>query len=198
MNSARLDSLWTQVEGWLAAHAPGDHQTLLPGLSGREVARLEAGLGFPIHGDLLTFLGLRGGCRQPESSMEPGAFFFGYTLLDVDAILAAHRQLVDMVDDSVEGGYGDSVIGSIAHPSWVPIAQDVTGDLVFVDHREGLGGAVGMLSFGDPQPTWPWSSMTLMAEDMLSSLRSGSGLAAVHGLTPRVHEERMLQWEIEV
>lgn len=198
MNGDELTGLWTQIESWLAGHAPGDFATLNAGVSDQEITRLASGLGFPLHPDLRWFLGVRGGCRPPGTSMDPGAFFLGFTLLDIDGILTAHRELVDMVDESVEQGYADSVIGSTAHPSWVPLARDFTGDIVFVDHRQGFDGAVGIMSFGDPEPTHPWPSLASMFQDMLSALRSGAALASVPSLTPRVHEERMVQWEIHV
>lgn len=198
MNGDGLESLWMQVEAWLAVNAPGDFKALLPGLSEQDRARLEAGLGFPIHEDLWSFLRLRGGCRPRRSSMEPGAFVFGYLLLDADGILEAHRQLVDMVNRAVDEGDADSVIGFISHSSWVPLAQDFSGDLVIVDHRPETRGGVGFLSFGDPEPTWPWSSMTVMIQDMLAALQSTTALAAVEALTPRVHEKRMLQWEFSM
>ncbi|MEV8568458.1 SMI1/KNR4 family protein [Streptomyces sp. NPDC051322] len=181
MNGDELSGLWTQIESWLARHAPGDFATLNAGASDQEIERLASGLGFPVHPDLRWFLGVRGGCRPPGTSMDPGAFFLGFTLLDIDGILTAHRELVDIVDESV---------------AWVPLAQDFTGDIVFVDHREGFDGAVGIMSFGDPEPTHPWPSLASMLQDMMSALRSGAALASVPALTPRVHEERMVQWEI--
>ncbi|MFD7602745.1 SMI1/KNR4 family protein [Streptomyces mirabilis] len=191
-----MTARWEQVERWLAGHAPADFATLQAGLSGQEIARLEDSLGFPVHHDLRSFLGVCGGCLFPASSIDAGAFFFGYALLDVDGILAAHQELVDMVDEAVAQGYENSVVGRTADRFWVPIARDVTGDIIFIDHRAELKGAVGAMSFGDPESTLPWPSMALMLEDMLSALQSGKALDAIQGLTPRVHEERMVQWEI--
>ncbi|MFC4331462.1 SMI1/KNR4 family protein [Streptomyces andamanensis] len=198
MTADEVTVQWGQVERWLADHAPADFATLQAGSSGQEMARLEEGLGFHIHRNLRSFLGVCGGCLFPVSSMDAGAFFFGYALLDVDGILATHHELVDMVEEAVAQGYADSVVGSIADRFWVPIARDVTGDIMFVDHRPGREGNVCAMSFGDPESIFLWPSMALMLDDMLTALRSGTSLAAFQDLTPRVHEEKMVQWEIRI
>ncbi|MGW0534759.1 hypothetical protein [Streptomyces sp. NPDC003032] len=89
MGTDGLADLWGQVEEWLADHVPSDFATPHAGLTDLEIARLEGGLGFSVHRDLRSFLALCGGSRFPESSLDPGAFFFGYALLDVNLTLAA-------------------------------------------------------------------------------------------------------------
>lgn len=119
-----LTELWQRFDGWLAEHAPGDHESLRPGCPDGEIRRLEDGLGFSLHEDVRTTLALHNGVTMRGASTEPGAFLLGYSLLDVDGILEAHRDLVAMVEDAREAGEEDLVVGRIADRQWVPFSVE--------------------------------------------------------------------------
>jgi len=179
MMSDDLSGLWRRFEGWLAEHASGDHAALRAGASNADFSRLEAGLGFPVHDDVREVLRLHNGVIMRRGSMEPGAFLLGYSLLDVDCILEAHRELVTMVEDAREDGDEDVVVGKIADAAWVPFARDLGGDMLFIDHRDGLRGEVCEISFGDPSYRTLWPSMRLMMEALCTSVESGRPLASL-------------------
>ena len=190
-----LAHMWRSFENWLAEHAPGDYETLLPGGSEGDIERLEDGLGFSVHEDVRTILRLHNGVTIRRASTEPGAFLLGYSLLSVDGILAAHRDLVSMVDDAREEGDEELVVGSIADSQWVPFAQNMSGDLLFVDHRYHYAGEIGEISFGDSEYQLLWPRMDLMMADLCNSVRTRTPVTAVPRV-PSVHEGRMLEWHV--
>ncbi|MFJ2847536.1 SMI1/KNR4 family protein [Streptomyces griseofuscus] len=194
---ADLVELWCRLENWLAEHAPGDYESLLPGGSEGDIERLEVGLGFSVHEDMRALLRLHNGVTMRGASTEPGAFLLGYSLLDVDGILAAHRDLASMVDDARNEGEEDLVVGRIADNQWVPFAQNICGDLLFVDHRYLRAGEVGEISFGDPDYRILWPRMDLMMADLCNSIEARTPVTAVPRV-PSVHEGRMLEWQVSV
>ncbi|MQY36939.1 hypothetical protein SRB17_49410 [Streptomyces sp. RB17] len=190
-----LAHLWRSFENWLAEHAPGDYESLLPGASEGDINRLEDGLGFSVHEDVRTTLGLHNGVTMRRASTEPGAFLLGYSLLDVDGILAAHHDLVSMVDDAREEGEEDLVAGRIADSQWVPFAQNMSGDLLFVDHRYHHAREIGEISFGDPEYQLLWPRMDLMMADLYNSVMARTPVTTVPRV-PSVHAGRMLEWHV--
>ncbi len=88
-----------------------------------------------------------------RSSTQAGAFLLGYSLLDTAGILEWQQNLADTAREAVEEGYEEEVIGRTAHERWVPFAQSLTGDLLFVDHRGDHEAEVGELCFGSPPST---------------------------------------------
>ncbi len=195
--TAGLAELWRRFEDLLAEHAPGDHASLLPGASEEDINRLEAALGFPLHGSVRTTLGLHNGVTARRASAEAGAFLLGYALLDVDGVLEAHRGLVSIVEDAAEEDAEDLVVGSIADRRWVPLAQNLSGDLLFVDHRDDHLGEIGEMSFGDPEYGLRWPTMALMLADLCAAVNTRTPVTAI----PRVafvHEQRMLEWRVSL
>ncbi|MFF0017047.1 SMI1/KNR4 family protein [Streptomyces sp. NPDC005374] len=187
--------LWQRFEAWLAAHAPGDHGVLREGCTERDIERLEEGLGFPVHEAVRTTLLRHNGVVMRRASTEPGAFLLGYSLLDVDGILAAHRDLVSMVEDAREEGEEDLVLGRIADSRWVPLAQDFSGALLFMDHRPQHWGEIGEMSFGDPEYHMRWPRLDLMLADLCDSMENGTPVTSLPRV-PVLHEGRMLEWHV--
>ncbi|KUN03531.1 hypothetical protein AQI95_23880 [Streptomyces yokosukanensis] len=190
-----LAQLWHNLATWLAEHAPGDYESLLPGASEGEIKRLEDGLGFSVHEDVRTTLRLHNGVTMRRASTEPGAFVLGYSLLDVNGILGAYRDLVSMVEDAREEGEEELVVGRIADSRWVPLAQNMSGDLLFVDHRYHYAGEIGEISFGDPEYRMLWPRMDLMMADLCNSVKARIPVTAVPRV-PSLHEGRMLEWHV--
>ncbi|WP_328672262.1 SMI1/KNR4 family protein [Streptomyces sp. NBC_00328] len=191
-----LIQLWYRFENWLAEHAGEDYASLLPGASDDEIRRLEDGLGFPLREDVKGMIRLHDGVTERRSSKQPGAFLLGYSLLGVDGIISSHRDLVSMVENSREEGDEESVVGRIADERWVPLAQDITGDLLFVDHRHHYAGEIGEMSFGDPEYRMLWPRMDLMLEDLCNSVENRTPITSVPRI-PYVHEGRMLEWHVQ-
>ncbi|WP_030542180.1 SMI1/KNR4 family protein [Streptomyces albus] len=188
-----MQELWRRFEEWLRRNAPGDYSALRPGASDADISRLESGIGFPLHGELKALLSEHDGVTPRRSSTEPGAFLLGYSLLDTEGILEWHQNLSSMANEAVEEGYEEEVVGRIAHTQWVPFAQDLTGDLLFVDHRTGHYGEVGEMSFGDPEYVLLWPSMAPMLTDLCDAVEGSLRLPAARR-RPSVHEGRMLEW----
>lgn len=188
-----MQELWRRFEEWLRENAPGDYATLRPGLSDGDVSRLENRIGFPLHTELKSLLSERNGVTPPRSSMAPGAFTLGYSLLDAEGITEWHQNLSVMAHEAVEEGYEEEVVGRTAHTQWVPFAQALTGDLLFIDHRTDHYGEVGEISFGDPEYLPLWPSMTLMLTDLNNAVEGSLPLPTARR-RPSVHEGRMLEW----
>ncbi|MFH8894850.1 SMI1/KNR4 family protein [Streptomyces coeruleorubidus] len=188
-----MQELWRRFEEWIRQNAPGDYSTLRPGASDVDISRLESGVGFPLHGELKSLLSEHNGVTPRRSSMAPGAFLLGYSLLDIEGILEWHQNLSTMAQEAVEEGYEEEVVGRTAHTQWVPFAQALTGDLLFVDHRTGHHGEVGEISFGDPEYLPLWPSMTLMLTDLCDAVEGSLRLPTARR-RPSVHEGRMLEW----
>ncbi|MER6091306.1 SMI1/KNR4 family protein [Streptomyces bluensis] len=188
-----MQELWHRFEEWLRQNTPGDYSTLRPGVSDADISRLESGVGFPLHGELKSLLSEHNGVTPRRSSMAPGAFLLGYSLLDTTGILEWHQNLSGMANEAVEEGYEEEVVGRTAHTQWVPFAQALTGDLLFVDHRTGHYGEVGEISFGDPEYLPLWPSMTQMLTDLCNAVEGSLPLPTTRR-RPSVHEGRMLEW----
>ncbi|MEU9883211.1 SMI1/KNR4 family protein [Streptomyces phaeochromogenes] len=150
-------------------------------------------MGFSLHGDLKSLLAEHDGVMSRRSSMEPGAFILSYSLLDSEKILEWQQNLASMAEEAVKEGYEEDVVGRTAHDQWVPFAQSLTGDLLFVDHRSDRYGEVGEISFGDPEYRWLWPGMGLMLHDLCTAVETSARLPTVRS-RPSIHEKRMLEW----
>lgn len=127
--------------------------------------------------------------------MEAGAFLLGYSLLDTQGILEWQQHLVTMVEDAEEDGYEEEVIGLTAHTQWVPFAQSLTGDLLFIDHRSDHYGGIGEISFGSPEYRWLWPGMGMMLNDLCHAVENMSRLPTVD-LRPTIYQGRKLEWDV--
>lgn len=185
--------LWQRFEGWLSEHAPADAEWLLPPASVAEIDGLEEALGFPLHPDLRELLELHNGTSPRSGGAQPGAFLFWYSPLTTEGIIAAHRNVLSVLDDAREADEEDIVLGMMAHPRWVPFAENICGDIVFLDHREQQAGEIGLMSYGSPQYQLLWPSMDVMWEELYASVKEGSLLRPV-GMQPSVEDGRILRW----
>jgi cell wall assembly regulator SMI1 len=154
---------------------------------------MEGSIGFPVDDRLKSLLSMHNGVTPRRSSMQGGAFVLGYSLLDTEGILEWQRYLARTTRDAVEEGYEDEVVGLTAHDRWVPFAQSLTGDLLFVDHRDSYEGQVGEISFGSPTYQRLWDNLTHMVEVLSASVEAMEPLPGL-GRLPHVHEARMLEW----
>ncbi|MFF3260561.1 SMI1/KNR4 family protein [Streptomyces sp. NPDC002932] len=188
-----LQILWRRFECWIRENAPGDFAALRSGASGPEITILEDGVGFPLHSGLTSLLSVCNGVTPRRSSTEPGAFLLGYSLLAADQILESHVYLVSMARDAIEDGYEEEVIGRTAHPEWVPFAQSLTGDLLFVDHRDEHFGEIGEISFGDPEYLKLWPNMNRMFGDLCDAVENSTGLPTARR-SPSIYDNRMVEW----
>ncbi|MGP4009900.1 SMI1/KNR4 family protein [Streptomyces sp. 4N124] len=186
--------LWERFEHWLSEHAPGEHAALRARATEADIARLEEELGFSLHPELKALLARHDGVAPLRGSADPGAFLLNYALLDTKGILEQQRHLASMAQDAIEEGEEDLVVGRIAHSMWVPFAQAFSGDMLFVDHREGAHyGEVGEISFGDPDYRVLWSSQNMMLEDLCAGVENGTPVTSLPRV-PSVHEGRKLEW----
>ncbi|MFF7761839.1 SMI1/KNR4 family protein [Streptomyces griseorubiginosus] len=78
---------------------------------------------------------------------------------------------------------------------WVPPARNISGDLLFVDHRSHHAGEIGEISFGDPEYRPLWPRMDLMLADLCEALEKGIPVTCVPRI-PRLYEGRMLEWPV--
>ncbi|GAA1901833.1 SMI1/KNR4 family protein [Streptantibioticus ferralitis] len=187
--------LWQRFEGWLSEHAPADAAWLLPPATAAEIDHLEEALGFPLHPDLKDLLKLHNGTSSRSGGAQPGAFLFGYSPLATEGIIAAHRNVLAVLEGAREEDEEDLVLGIMVHPRWVPFAEDICGDIVFLDHREQHEGQIGLLSYGSPQYEPLWPSMDVMWEQVYASTEGGTPLRPVD-MQPSVEDGRILRWSV--
>ncbi|WP_329024352.1 SMI1/KNR4 family protein [Streptomyces sp. NBC_00690] len=191
-----LQELWLRFENWLCQNAPADHATLRPGVSDAEIVRLEEEIGFALVDELKSFLAIHNGVASRRSSMEPGAFIIGYSLLNAEGIMEWQHNLADMAQEAFDEGYENDVVELTANSRWVPFAQSLAGDLLFVDHRTDRYGHVGVISFGSPEYRRLWPSMGQMFYDLCNAVEALEQLPTMPR-RPCIHEGRMLEWVID-
>ncbi len=186
---------WQRFEGWLSEHAPADAAWLLPPATAAEIHHLEEALGFPLHPDLKDLLKLHNGTSPRDGGADPGAFLFDFSPLTTEGIIAAHRDMLAVLESAREQDEEDLVLGIMVHPRWVPFGQDICGDIVFLDHREENAGRIGTLSYGSPQYQPLWPSMDAMWEQVYASLKAGAPLRPVN-MKPSVEDDGILRWSV--
>ncbi|MEU1628067.1 SMI1/KNR4 family protein [Streptomyces sp. NPDC020096] len=186
---------WQRFEGWLSKHAPADAAWLLPPATAAEIDHLEEALGFSLHPDLKDLLKLHNGTSPRSGGAQPGAFLFGYSPLTTDGIISSYRDMLAVLDNAREEYEGDIALGAMAHPRWVPFAEDICGDIVFLDQREQHEGRIGLMSYGSPQYEPLWPSMDVMWEQVYASAEGGTPLRPV-SMKPSVEHGGILRWSV--
>ncbi|MET8680803.1 SMI1/KNR4 family protein [Streptomyces sp. NPDC004647] len=178
-NPSALQRAWSRIEPWLADNAPADHASLRPPANATDIHRLESALEIhTIHPDVIELLKTHDGADDRYPTVyQPGAGRFipsRYRFLSTHEICeranGMNRQLAEDDPDS-------TMVGYYWHPRWVPIAQETTTCLLFIDHRPGpTYGAVGELIEGDHAYLAKWPSLAELLTRIADSIEHDAPL----------------------
>ncbi|WP_030705539.1 MULTISPECIES: SMI1/KNR4 family protein [unclassified Streptomyces] len=201
--TATIDESWARIENWLAEHAPQTYAALAPPADPVDIAELERVVGRPLLRPLVASL-LRhdGVLDRAEGSLLPGH----YRPISARGTAAAWHLLTAYHDACEAEERGEEVdhdfmkLGSsrilYGHPQLIPVARDLGGAYIVLDHRPGIDR--GRLHAAEPVEGVmrvsheKWASLPLLMEAVATSMETSQPL---NGDVPVVDEERRLHWE---
>lgn len=198
-----VEESWARFEAWLADHAPVTHATLRAPADSAHIAAAEERIGIAFPNDLVTLLSLHDGtcaCVPGSGSFWEGGggpclLPGGHALLSVDGIVHTHQMLTGIHGTNADGdadGDADADAGFVSwHPLWIPFAERITGDNLFVDRRPARG-AIGEFWHDDANIPDLWPSLAAMIADIADAAEQARNIRYYR---PRV-EAGVLHWEI--
>ncbi|MFY0513140.1 SMI1/KNR4 family protein [Streptomyces anulatus] len=201
--TAPISESWTRIEEWLAEYAPATYAALAPPADPADIAAVERVIGRPLLKPLVVSL-LRhdGFLSQFQGSLLPGR----YRSISAREIAAAWRLLTGFYDkreadekgreadnDFMKLGFSSVLYG---HPQLIPIARDLGGGHVVLDHRTEVDrGRVheaeaveGVMRVSHEK----WASLPALMEAIATSLEI---FRPLNGNMPVVDEEQRLYWD---
>ncbi|MFJ4470840.1 SMI1/KNR4 family protein [Streptomyces sp. NPDC089424] len=200
--TAPIGESWTRIENWLAEHARTTYTALAPPADPADIAAIERVIGRPLLKPLLMSLSRHDGLLDQRGSLLPGF----YRPMSAREIAAAWQLLTGFYDKQSADEQGDETdydfmeIGSSSvlygHPQLIPIARDLGGGHLVLDHRPEIDrGRVheaeaveGVMRVSHKM----WTSLPVLMEAIATSLENSQPL---NGYTPVVDEKRRLHWD---
>ncbi|MFD7877404.1 hypothetical protein ACFV5G_25440 [Streptomyces sp. NPDC059766] len=141
-----LDVTLSRLDAWLQANAPADYAALNPPAARDDIDSITE-YRFTLHPDLATWLGRHDGVTAVKGHDGIGVILpRGFILHSAGGMLDGQRTQEEAIaewvdeDESEDPGLRDiyeGVYGYLFHARWVPIATDITGGKLIVDHRAG-------------------------------------------------------------
>lgn len=181
-----FNAVLASLDAWLEANAPADHAALNPPAAQDDIDAV-SDRRFPLHPDLVEWLGRHDGVTAAKGHDGPGVIIpGGFVLHGAEEMSAGQRSLeeaiAEWIDENESEDPGlrdiyDGVYGCLFHVRWVPIATDITGGKLIVDHRGGdrFGNVLHGLQGGDTDgPVKVWDSLSHMFRDLLAALTEGT------------------------
>ncbi|GAA4608992.1 cell wall assembly regulator SMI1 [Actinoplanes octamycinicus] len=146
----------SDLEGWLARHAPRTHAMVNPPATPDQLGALEAALGFPLVPEVGAALRWHNGTEEDSGGFELVPTFW---MLSAESIAADARRLNASAAAYARDEWSDR---------WVPVAADRGGAYVLVDHGDSPDR--GRVFTWDPESGEgdSWSSLA----DLYSELRA--------------------------
>lgn len=201
--TAPISESWRRVEHWLAGHAPTTYAALAPPADPADIAATERVIGRPLLKPLVLSLLRHDGLVDRRCSLLPGF----YRPLSASEIATEWQLFTGFYDQRTaadeEGGEADldfMRVGSSSvrygHPQLIPIARDVRGGCLVLDHRaEADQGRVheaeaeeGIMRGSGEM----WTSLPVLMETVATSLETDQPL---NDYPPEVDEEQRLHWD---
>ncbi|MFJ8027587.1 SMI1/KNR4 family protein [Streptomyces sp. NPDC096311] len=180
-----LHVVLARLDVWLEANAPADHAALNPPAAQDDIDAI-ADRRFPLHPDLVTWLGHHAGTAT-KGHGGPGVILpGGFILHGAEGMRAGQRTMEEAIAEWVEENESedpdlrdiyDGVYGYAFYVRWVPLATDITGGKLILDHRGGdrFGNVLYGLHAGDTEgPVKVWDSLSHMFQDLLVALSEGT------------------------
>ncbi|MFI9601500.1 SMI1/KNR4 family protein [Streptomyces sp. NPDC052043] len=180
-----LNVVLARLDAWLEANAPADHAALNPPATQDDIDAI-ADRRFPLHPDLVTWLGRHDGLTATKGHAGPGVIIpEGFILHGAEGMRAGQRTMEEEIAEWVDENESEDpdlrdvyhVYGYLFHVRWVPIATDITGGKLILDHRDGdrLGNVLYGLHAGDTEgPVKVWDSLSHMFRHLLTALTEGT------------------------
>ncbi|GGV29393.1 hypothetical protein GCM10010260_82370 [Streptomyces filipinensis] len=176
-----LDDVLGHLDAWLGVNAPADYAALNPGATQDDIDAI-ADRRFGLHPDLVTWLRRHDG-SSATSHAGPGVILpGGFILLTSTGMRDGQRWMEEGIAEWIDANESedpdlrdiyDGVYGYSFHVRWVPIASDLTGGKLIVDHRAGdkFGNVLYGLQAGDTDaPVKVWDSVHQMFQQLLGAL----------------------------
>ncbi|MFF4898057.1 SMI1/KNR4 family protein [Streptomyces sp. NPDC001068] len=208
-----LDAVLARIDAWLEANAPADHAALNPPAAQDHIDAI-ADRRFPLHPDLVTWLGRHDGVTATKGHAGPGVILpEGFILSGAEGMRAGQRTMEEALAEWIDENESedpdlrdvyDGVYGYLFHVRWVPIATDITGGKLILDHRDGdrFGNVLYGLQAGDTDgPEKVWDSLSHMFRDLLVALSEGTRIrlsSHADPVTPRLTltgSDTFVRWE---
>ncbi|MFE4549484.1 SMI1/KNR4 family protein [Streptomyces sp. NPDC056785] len=208
-----LHAVLARIDAWLEANAPADLAALNPPAAKDDIDAV-ADRRFPLHPDLVTWLGRHDGVTATKGHGGPGVILpKGFILSGAEGMRAGQRTMEEAIGEWVDENESedpglrdiyDGVYGYLFHVRWVPIATDITGGKLIVDHRDGdrFGNVLYGLHGGDTEgPVKVWDSLSHMFRDLLVALTEGTEIRLpgyAHPVTPQLTgtgSDAFVRWE---
>ncbi|WP_410538710.1 SMI1/KNR4 family protein [Streptomyces sp. KL2] len=201
--TAPISESWTRIEGWLAGRAPATRTALAPPADPADIAEVERLVGRPLLRPLVQSLLRHDGLLDQRSWLLPGS----YRPLSARETAAEWRLLTGFYDKRAADEEGEEEVvhhfmktgissALYGHPQLIPIARDIRGGCLVLDHRPGTDRgrvheveAVEGVMRGSHEM---WTSLPVLMERIATSLETGESL---DGHTPVVDEEHRLSWD---
>ncbi len=199
-----LETSWVRITTWLLAHAPATAAALHPPASAQDVARAEESTGVVWPQQLRTWFGLHGGWdRDAWAAVLPGwsspmslsrSLEEQRTWLEVWEDVAADDE--DLVERGVlaMGQHAGEVAGAFL-PFFVPLDEDQSGEVLFVDCRPGprQGCVTHWMKHDFDHYGLGWWSIAQMLSDVADHLQQWT---PCRYWRPQV-EDGALRWEFD-
>ncbi|QFZ72061.1 hypothetical protein GFH48_01175 [Streptomyces fagopyri] len=207
-----LHVVLARIDAWLEANAPADHAALNPPAAQDDIDAI-ADRRFPLHPDLVTWLGRHDGVTATKGHGGPGVILSaGFILSGAEGMRAGQRTMEEAIAEWVDENESedpalrdvyDGVYGYLFHVRWVPIATDITGGKLILDHRDGerFGNVLYGLHAGDTEgPVKVWDSLSHMFRDLLVALSAGTQIRLPYAdpVTPHLAvtgSDAFVRWE---
>ncbi|MFD5541262.1 SMI1/KNR4 family protein [Streptomyces sp. NPDC127079] len=208
-----LDDVLIRLDSWLEANAPADYATLNPPATQEDIDAIAARR-FALHPDLVGWLRRHDGVTATKGHGGPGVILpEGFVLHTAEGMRAGQRSQEEAIAEWVDENESedldlrdiyDGMYGYVFHVRWVPIATDITGGKLIVDHRDGdrFGNVLHGLHAGDTEgPVKVWDSPWHMFQDLLAALTDKTEIC-LPGYAPPVRphlagtgNDAFVQWE---
>jgi cell wall assembly regulator SMI1 len=200
--TAPISASWTRIENWLAEHAPTTYAALAPPADPADIAAAERVIGRPLLKPLVLSLLRHDGLLDRRSWLLPGS----YRPMRAREIAAEWKLFTGFHDKHAADEEGEEAdhdfmkIGTSSvlygHPQLIPIARDVSGGCLVLDHRPEIDrGRVheaeaeqGLVRRSHEM----WTSLPVLMEGIATSLETDQPL---DGHAPAVDEEQRLYWD---
>jgi Protein involved in beta-1,3-glucan synthesis len=207
-----LNTVLDRLDAWLEGNAPADHAALNPSAAQKDIDAI-ADRRFQLHPDLVAWLQRHDGVTATRGHDGPGVILpNGFILHSAAGMCAGQRALEEAIADWVDENESedpdlrdiyDGVYGYLFHVRWVPIATDITGGKLLIDHRDGdrFGNVLYGLHAGDTDgPVKVWDSLSYMFGDLLGALTEGTEMRLpgyADPVAPRLSNESQafVRWE---
>ncbi|MGW7820922.1 SMI1/KNR4 family protein [Streptomyces puniciscabiei] len=182
-----LNEVLDRLDAWLKANASADYAALNPPAVQDDIDAI-ADRRFDLHRDLVTWLQRHDGTAA-TSHAGPGVILpEGFILLTSAGMRDGQRWMEEGIAEWIDENESedpdlrdiyDGVYGYLFHVRWVPIASDLTGGKLIVDHRagDGFGNVLYGLHAGDTSgPVKVWDSVHQMFQHLLAALTEGTSI----------------------